>query len=160
MKITDIRRHNLQLLQDADYGGVQARMASRLKRKPAQISQWFAGYRTIREDTARDLEQKAGKPPGWLDVNRSAEGSFLKASPVTSEAVAQDSGKARPWSASRASTRWPLTVIDPEDWGALSDDERMQLEAALLAALADVKRRRRERAELDSGAAGKHVAAA
>jgi hypothetical protein len=36
----------------------------------------------------------------------------------------------------------------------------MQLEAALLAALADVKRRRRERAELDSGAAGKHVAAA
>lgn len=43
-------------------------LAVRIKKSPAQISQWLSGYRTITEETAREIEHNAGKPKGWLDA--------------------------------------------------------------------------------------------
>lgn len=143
MKILDIRRNNLQLLLQTEFKGVQRQMAAQLKRTPAQISQWFAGYRTIREDTARDIERRAGKPAGWLDIDRTALGSDAH----RGAAGATETIEAAPQLRTGKHSRWPLSVMSMTEWTELTDDERMELEAALLLAFAEVKRRRRERQE-------------
>ena len=66
MSIKEIRRERLrQLLAGFD---THKEFAELVKRQSSQISQWLSGYRTIEEDTARDLERKAGKPIHWMDV--------------------------------------------------------------------------------------------
>lgn len=70
MEIKEKRKTRLEQLLAEEPGpprGKKQRLAKRLGKAPAQISQWLSGYRTIDEDTARDMERKARKPAGWLD---------------------------------------------------------------------------------------------
>ena len=74
--IDDIRRENMAALAK-EVGGVAA-LAEKLERTEAQISQWIHGSllpsgkrRGMRSETARFIEQRTGKPPGWLDTDHS-----------------------------------------------------------------------------------------
>lgn len=66
MSVKDVRVEQLRELI-REQGGSNKAVAALLKKKPAQISQWLSGYRTITEESARDIEAAAGKPPGWMD---------------------------------------------------------------------------------------------
>ena len=71
--IEEIRRARLLLLIN-EYGTIAA-LAQRLDRQPAQVSQWKNASidnkskkpRTMKSDTARWIEEKTGKPSGWMD---------------------------------------------------------------------------------------------
>lgn len=70
MDVKEARQAALQLLLDEDIGperGRKSRLAARIGKSPAQISQWISGYRSIEEETAREIERAAGKPPRWMD---------------------------------------------------------------------------------------------
>jgi transcriptional regulator with XRE-family HTH domain len=70
MTVKDARQAALLRLLDEDPDkrrGGKSRLAARLGKKPAQISQWLSGFRTIEEGTARDIERKAKKPHLWMD---------------------------------------------------------------------------------------------
>jgi len=77
MLIDDIRRANLALLAK-EAGGV-GRLAERLERDQSQVSQWLNASknsatgtpRGMRAGTCRFIEEKMGKPEGWLDINHS-----------------------------------------------------------------------------------------
>lgn len=70
MQIRDIRLAQLEVLL-AEHGHKKAALATTLKRSPSQISQWLSGFRTITEDSAREIEANARKPRGWLDAHGS-----------------------------------------------------------------------------------------
>lgn len=78
MLIDDLRRANLALLAK-ESGGV-GRLAERLERDQSQVSQWLNASknsatgtpRGMRAATCRFIEEKTGKPEGWLDVDHSA----------------------------------------------------------------------------------------
>ena len=68
--MTDARVRALLALLAEDQGsprGAKRRLAARIGKSPAQVSQWLSGYRRIEEHTAREIERKAGKPPRWMD---------------------------------------------------------------------------------------------
>jgi len=91
--IDDIRRDNIALLVQ-EYGSLVA-LANRLERDSSQVSQWLNGSknsgtgkkRGMRSDSARYIEEKCGKPTGWLDVahNGVKAAVFEPASTVTSD---------------------------------------------------------------------------
>jgi len=74
----DIRRDNLKLL--IDEAGSQAKLAVLSGLPPSYISQVHRGVlhstggkpRTMGNDIARRLENKMGKPAGWMDTDHSA----------------------------------------------------------------------------------------
>lgn len=76
--IDDIRRENLSALV-AELGSVIS-LANRLERSESQVSQWINGSahsetgrkRGMRPESARYIEEKCGKNPGWLDIDHSA----------------------------------------------------------------------------------------
>ena len=71
--IEEIRRSRLILLI-SEYGTIAA-LAQKLDRQPAQVSQWKNASidnkskkpRAMKSDTARWIEEKTGKPTGWMD---------------------------------------------------------------------------------------------
>lgn len=67
-----IRRENLDLLvREAES---QAAFARTVGKDKNQINQWLgrSGSRNISTPTARLIEEKTGKPKGWLDQDRDA----------------------------------------------------------------------------------------
>lgn len=63
----------------AEEKGKKSALAKTIKKKPAQVSQWLSSYRTISEDTAREIEAAYKKPHGWLDQRRSSVGKVTAA---------------------------------------------------------------------------------
>lgn len=79
--VRDIRRTRLTELLEEQKDPQQVNLAKLLRRSPAQVSQWLTGYRTITEDSAREIERNARKaahwldrPPGWTPEQHSAGG--------------------------------------------------------------------------------------
>jgi hypothetical protein len=73
MEIREIRRARLlQLIHEQTGHGKQRRLAALIGKAPAQVSQWVNRTRTITEDIARQIELKARKPAGWLDIDPEA----------------------------------------------------------------------------------------
>lgn len=75
-ELAKIRRKNLQLLS-AEIGG-QQELAARLEREPAQISHLIGKTprKGIGPRLARHIEQRLGKPSGWLDVPQWDDGAL------------------------------------------------------------------------------------
>lgn len=77
--IDQVRRDNLGRLQK-ECGSLRA-LAKLLERDESQVSQWKLGSihsgtgkaRGMRSETARYIEAKCGRPPGWLDTDHSSE---------------------------------------------------------------------------------------
>lgn len=75
--IEEIRQENLCTLRD-EYGSVVS-LAAHLERSESQISQWINAStnsgtgkpRSMRSSTARWIEERCGKPMGWLDIDHS-----------------------------------------------------------------------------------------
>lgn len=71
--IEEIRRCRLLLLI-SEYGTIAA-LAQKLDRQPSQVSQWKNASidnksqkpRSMKSETARWIEEKTGKPVGWMD---------------------------------------------------------------------------------------------
>jgi transcriptional regulator with XRE-family HTH domain len=72
--MTDVREIRLDRLHEAlkEAGGKKASLAREIGKSPAQLSQWFSGYRTIEEESAREIERRLRKPVGWLDSKTAA----------------------------------------------------------------------------------------
>ena len=66
------RRTNLLRLIRDDFDGNQTAFAVAVGVKPPQVNRWVSETasekRRITEGSARRIEQKCQKPPGWLDV--------------------------------------------------------------------------------------------
>lgn len=77
--INNIRRDNLALLRD-ECGGV-GKLAERLEKSPSQVSQWLNASansgtgkpRGISDVACRYMEERFGKPTGWMDAPHTAE---------------------------------------------------------------------------------------
>lgn len=73
--IDEIHRERLALLK-AEFGGV-GKLAEQLGKNPSQISQWLNASahsetgkgRGISDDMCRFVEEKCGKPRGWMDAD-------------------------------------------------------------------------------------------
>ena len=65
--IREVRRQRLLELLDR-HGGQKIALAKALGKSPAQVSQWCNHFRTISEDSAREIEQALKLPPGWMDT--------------------------------------------------------------------------------------------
>ena len=66
------RRKGLIHLIATEYGGNQTTFADHIGVKPPQVNRWVSGTasetRRITEDSARRIEERCGKPTGWLDA--------------------------------------------------------------------------------------------
>lgn len=57
----------LERLIDEEYGGSTRVFQDRTGIKMSQVSQWFSGYRALRDKALRRLEEVTGKGEGWFD---------------------------------------------------------------------------------------------
>ena len=81
--IDDIRTQNLQVLV-AQFDGTN-KFAVLIGRTPAQVSQWLNRTpnsrtrkpRVISRESCRMVEEKTGRPSGWMDIDHSAASSAL-----------------------------------------------------------------------------------
>lgn len=78
MDIREVRLNRLLVLLNEEKGK-RKQLAARIKKAPAQLSQWLGRHRTITEDSAREIEANAGKPHGWLDIDVGHQTSVLTA---------------------------------------------------------------------------------
>ena len=78
VRYMDIREIRLQALFRllAEHGGKRVAVSKLIGKSPSQISQWLSRNRTITEESARDIERRAGKLKGWMD---STDGIHLEA---------------------------------------------------------------------------------
>jgi hypothetical protein len=105
--IDDIRHARLMELLD-EAGSVQ-RLADKLEKSHSQVSQWKrrAVYgpngerRSISTAMAREIEQKCGKPSGWMDTDPSGQ-----TNPLRSERSAQSELPLSPLSPSARQVVW------------------------------------------------------
>lgn len=71
MDIYENRRLNLLQLIAREFGGNQTAFARHVGVSPPQVNRWVSetasDTRRISEKSARQIEAKCGKPPGWLD---------------------------------------------------------------------------------------------
>lgn len=115
MKPSALRRQNLRLLIDQQYGGNTGRFADYMGKKRPTIYRLFSdaeSSRDIGEDLAREIERAHKLSTHWLDIDHSSElpGGPLMASENTE--VAQRSGSRLPlisWVAASA----PREANDP-----------------------------------------------
>ncbi|KAF1711081.1 hypothetical protein CSC70_03910 [Pseudoxanthomonas kalamensis DSM 18571] len=80
--ITDIRRARLRQLIDELFDGNQAAFAESIGKSRAYVGFWLADpakphAKQISHATAREVEAKAMKPAGWLDVDEAASQSVI-----------------------------------------------------------------------------------
>jgi hypothetical protein len=71
MDLPEIRRQRLRKLIDERYSGVDARLAAKIERQPAQVARLFMTNkhkRDIGEKLARHIERANALPAGWLDA--------------------------------------------------------------------------------------------
>lgn len=88
--------------------GKQRKLAAKIGKAPAQISQWINGTRTLREETAREIEHSLGLPERWMDSPRDAEQSH-----------------------------WPLPLVDYSRWRRLSAADRAYVQGVMMQAIAE-----------------------
>lgn len=62
-----IRLDALERLINAEYEGKGKVFEEKTGIKMAQVSQWFSGYRALRDKALKRLEEKTNKPDGWFD---------------------------------------------------------------------------------------------
>jgi hypothetical protein len=95
-------RDILKALIDQDYGGVQARFARAVDRKPSVINQWLSGHRKLDVKASRHLEEKLRLPVGYF---QGATGQVVNiAEPLPA-----------PYIHSNETTRRIITMLDATD---------------------------------------------
>jgi SOS-response transcriptional repressor LexA len=67
----ETRRANIKRLINERFAGNATAFGVAIKRSQSQVSQWQSDFRSIGEKLARDIEQKLGLPPKWLDEEAS-----------------------------------------------------------------------------------------
>lgn len=72
----------LERLIDSEYAGSAKTFESKTGIKMAQVSQWFTGYRALRDKALRRLEEKTRKPTGYFDGGDPAARPYAPAPPV------------------------------------------------------------------------------
>lgn len=90
MAIGETRRANLRWLIDTDFGGIDAKLARQAGLHPSQICRVLgAGSRTaLGNRLARRIEEKTGKPDGWMDeIHLFSEGFSQKLSATKGKAI-------------------------------------------------------------------------
>lgn len=109
--LSDIRQQRLrQLLDEPRFGGKQSVFAEVIGRSPDYVSRMLShgkNRKRIGEKLAREIEQKVGKPRGWLDVAESAE----ECAPPTLGLSPQAEAVARKWEQLPEPVRSQLAIL-------------------------------------------------
>lgn len=126
MKLGQIRQQNLLLILRDLFDGKPTVLATRLGKRPAQISQWKSGHRAIHEDSARQIEAAAGKPLRWMDVPHDSGHEGL---------VVREAAAPVPFHVPRPALRVALEALC-EELARVSQPERREGVGALLKACA------------------------
>ncbi len=90
MAIGETRRANLRWLIDTEFGGVDAKLARQVGLHPSQISRALSegSGAAIGNRIARRIEDKSGKPDGWMDeVHLFSEGFSQKLGSTKGKAI-------------------------------------------------------------------------
>ena len=74
--VIERRRRNLQHLI-AEFGDIE-KLASRVKVNATWLAQIERGEAEMGEETARQLETRTGRPPGWMDVQLRVMPSYVR----------------------------------------------------------------------------------
>lgn len=126
MDIKSTRLANLGTLL-ARYGNHKGRLAAAIGKKPAQVSQWFAGVRTISEDSARDIESALKLAADWMDREAGrTPGNHMAPIPIAASVVVAEQELP---SHSRLFER-----VDEVKLRALARADLLRLEGALIGA--------------------------
>ncbi|MDN7881414.1 helix-turn-helix domain-containing protein [Burkholderia aenigmatica] len=119
MDIYIARRRHLKHLIATEYGGSQKAFANQIGVKPSQISRWVSDttsdIRNISELSARNIEERCGKPQGWLDaadlVESLSEDLESSANDEADEALLLQAWRTAGKSARREALVWARTVL-------------------------------------------------
>lgn len=122
--MTNVREIRVAQLRVAlrEFHNNQSKLAERLGKSPAQVSQWLSGYRTINEDSARGIERKLHKPAGWLDT--------------PSDAVPPPAQASEPAAPFNVRPPWPFKALDESAVCALPETDILRIESWLLLLMA------------------------
>ena len=131
-----------------DHGGLAAVVAARRLKLSYQsyLSQVVHGL-AFGSRAARTCESRLGMPALWLDAGALDQRTGANATLLFTSEPGQDrSNKSSP----ALLIPWPHSGVTLYQWQALTDDERLQLDGALLTAYAQILRQRREQAEANA----------
>lgn len=79
--VVQARLDTLERLIDAEYAGSAKAFEAKTGIKMAQVSQWFTGYRALRDKALRRLEEKTRKPQGYFDGAAPVDRPYAPAPP-------------------------------------------------------------------------------
>lgn len=65
--LMDSRADRLRIIRRDRFNGSTADLGAAIGKSPAQIGQWFSGYRNIGDGVARQIETRLGLNQGYLD---------------------------------------------------------------------------------------------
>lgn len=130
----------------ADKGGLaQVIQARRLKPSYQSFLSQVTNGLSFGSRAARTCEERLGMPPLWLD--QGALGGSLNSTTTvvyTNESQGMQSVFRR---GAGPLVAWPHAGLTLTQWQTLTEDERLELDGALLTAYGQLMRRRRERQE-------------
>lgn len=128
MDIREVRRERLlQLLREQKGRGKQRILGVLIGKAPAQVSQWVNRKRTITEDTAREIETKARRPRGWMDLDPTADNVTGHYAPLAAPAHEHTPAAGRAFA-----TPPPLPARNFDDRRAVSETDWAVLQAVKL----------------------------
>lgn len=133
----------------ADHGGLaQVIQVRRLKPSYQSFLSQVTNGLSIGSRAARTCEERLGMPPLWLDQGAVDGTTAARATVIfTHEPTSAERFDKR---SNRPLVHWPHAGVTMTQWQALTEDERLDLDGALLSAYAQIMRRRRERLELSA----------
>lgn len=139
----------------ADHGGLAQVIQSRRLKPSYQsfLSQVVNGL-SFGSRAARTCEERLGMPPLWLD--QGALGDSVKGTTTVVFTNEPQGGQRVARREGPAPTPWPHAGLTLTQWQTLTEDERLELDGALLSAYAQLMRRRRERDEQQQQQVGGH----
>jgi hypothetical protein len=114
------------------------------------VTAWFTGdTKTMKGETLLKAARFLCVRPEWLQtgaglMRSEAEGEAGAGATVV---LARETGIRMAFAPSLPEQQWPHSCLALTQWLALTDDERLELDGALLSAYAQLMRRRRERRE-------------
>lgn len=125
-----VRLYWLERLIDEKYGGSVAKFEEKTGIKSAQVSQWFSGFRALREKAVKRLEEATHVDRGFFDraVVTSAYSFQPTIALTASESVKPYGAKA-----------WPFEDVDVARWERLTERQKGRVEAAMNAELARIE---------------------
>jgi hypothetical protein len=114
------------------------------------VTAWFTGdTKTMKGETLLKAARFLCVRPDWLQTGAGPMRPEPESEPApqATVVVARETGIRKAFGPALPEPAWPHSCLALTQWQALTEDERLELDGALLSAYAQLMRRRRERQE-------------